>query len=129
MDRSLIWFDRLGMRDVARVGGKNASLGEMISNLADTGIRVPEGFATTAEAYQRFLEHDNLNRRIHEALEDLDVEDVDALTRCGAQIRQWVMDTPLPAEFEQDISTAYRELEDRSGKNVSVAVRSSATAE
>jgi len=129
VDRSLIWFDRLGMQDVARVGGKNASLGEMISKLADTGIRVPEGFATTAEAYQRFLEHDNLNRRIHEALEALDVEDVDALTRCGAQIRQWVMDTPLPPEFEQDISRAYRELEDRAGKNVSVAVRSSATAE
>jgi len=129
VDRSLIWFDKLGMQDVARVGGKNASLGEMISSLSDAGIRVPEGFATTAEAYQRFLEQDGLDRRIHQALDALDVEDVDALTRCGAQIRQWVMNTPLPPELEQDISRAYRELEAQAGDGLSVAVRSSATAE
>jgi len=129
VDRSLIWFDKLGMRDVARVGGKNASLGEMISNLADAGIRVPEGFATTAEAYRRFLEQDDLNRRIHQTLDELDVEDVEALTRCGARIRQWVLDTPLPPDFEEDISRAYRELEAAAGADVSVAVRSSATAE
>ncbi|MDZ7842563.1 MAG: phosphoenolpyruvate synthase [Gammaproteobacteria bacterium] len=129
MDQSLVWFENLGMQDVARVGGKNASLGEMIANLSDAGIRVPEGFATTAEAYQRFLEHEGLNRRIHGALEGLDVEDVDALMRCGAQIRQWVMETPLPADFERDISEAYRELESRTGGGISVAVRSSATAE
>ncbi len=129
MDQSLIWFDKLGMDDVARVGGKNASLGEMISNLCDAGIRVPEGFATTAAAYQRFLEHDSLNRRIHEALDALDVEDVNALARCGAQIRQWVMDTPLPPDFERDISRAYAELEAMAEGDISVAVRSSATAE
>lgn len=129
MDQSLVWFERLSMNDVARVGGKNASLGEMISNLADAGISVPEGFATTAEAYQRFLRHDDLDRRIHEALSQLDVEDVDALTRCGSRIRQWVMDTPLPPDFEEDIRQAYTELESRVGHEVSVAVRSSATAE
>jgi len=129
VDKSLVWFDALGMDDVGRVGGKNASLGEMISNLSDAGIRVPEGFATTAEAFQRFLEHEGLNRRIHEALDELDVEDVTALARTGSRIRQWVMDTPLPKDFEADISRAYRELESRVGKDVSVAVRSSATAE
>jgi len=129
VDQSLVWFERLGMDDVARVGGKNASLGEMISNLADAGISVPEGFATTAEAYQRFLRHDDLDRRIHDALNRLDVEDVDALTRWGSRIRQWVMDTPLPSDFENDIRQAYAELESRVGHEVSVAVRSSATAE
>lgn len=129
MDRSLVWFENLGMSDVARVGGKNSSLGELIGNLADAGLRVPEGFATTAEAFQRFLKHDKLDRRIYEALHALDVEDVEALGRCGARIRQWVMDTPLPSEFENDIGRAYRELESRAGENISVAVRSSATAE
>ncbi|MFZ0487365.1 MAG: phosphoenolpyruvate synthase [Arenicellales bacterium] len=129
MGQSLVWFDKLGMKDVPRVGGKNASLGEMISNLSGAGIRVPDGFATTAEAFQRFLGHDGLDRRIAEALSALDVEDVEALTRCGSQIRQWVMETPLPEELEQDISRAYQELESKSGGGISVAVRSSATAE
>jgi len=129
VDQSLIWFSELGMDDVARVGGKNASLGEMISNLSDAGIRVPEGFATTSGAFQRFLEHGGLNRRIHQALSDLDVEDVEALSGVGTRIRQWVMDTPLPPDFEQDIGRAYQELESRAGRRISVAVRSSATAE
>jgi len=129
VDQSLVWFETLGMKDVGRVGGKNASLGEMISNLAEAGIRVPEGFATTAAAYQRFLEHEGLNRRIHAALAELDVNDVEALARCGAQIRGWVMETPLPPELEADIAEAYRSLEARIGEAVPVAVRSSATAE
>lgn len=128
MERYIEWFDRLGMDDVERVGGKNASLGEMISNLADAGVTVPGGFATTAFAYREFLAHDGLNERINAALARLDVDDVNELIRVGAEIRQWVIDTPLPPEFEAALSEAYRELESKHG-HLKVAVRSSATAE
>ncbi|MGA8261079.1 MAG: phosphoenolpyruvate synthase [Arenicellales bacterium] len=129
MDQSVVWFDELGMKDVARVGGKNASLGEMIGRLSGAGIRVPEGFATTADAYQRFLAQGGLDTRIRAALATVDVEDVESLASCGSGIRQWVMDTPLPPALEDDIRRAYLELESRSGGEISVAVRSSATAE
>ncbi|MFP4138242.1 MAG: PEP/pyruvate-binding domain-containing protein, partial [Halomonas sp.] len=128
MDDYILWFDELGMDDVERVGGKNASLGEMISHLAGVGVSVPGGFATTAHAYREFLSHEGLNERINQALATLDVDDVAELARVGAQIRQWVIDTPLPPTFEQHLRTAYDRLATRH-PNLKVAVRSSATAE
>ena len=128
MDDYIQWFDQLGMNDVERVGGKNASLGEMISNLAGAGVTVPGGFATTAHAYREFLAHDGLNGRINQALSVLDVDDVNELARVGAQIRQWVVDTPLPPAFEDALRESYASLQSRH-PNLKVAVRSSATAE
>ena len=126
MSRYVIPFEQLRMTDVDSVGGKNASLGEMISQLPRS-VRVPGGFATTAEAFREFLAQDALADRIHTALEALDVDDVNALARTGAQIRQWMMETPFPAQLEADIRAFYAEL-DAAG-NGSFAVRSSATAE
>ena len=94
----VIWFENLRMTDVERVGGKNASLGEMISQLTEKGVRVPGGFATTAEAYRAFLAHNGLSERISEALKQLDVEDVAELARVGKEIRQWILDTPFPEQ-------------------------------
>ena len=101
--RFAVAFEHLRMTDVGDVGGKNASLGEMISQLAASGVRVPGGFATTAAAYRQFLQHQGLNDRINAALDALDVDDVDALAKTGAQIRQWVVDTPFPAQLEEEI--------------------------
>lgn len=115
----------LRMQDVARVGGKNASLGEMISQLSGKGVRVPGGFATTSEAWRLFLSHLGLADRIDAVLAELDVSDLAALATAGRQIRQWIMDTPLPEELENEIATRYAAL----GSEVTVAVRSSATAE
>lgn len=128
MEEYIVWFDQLGMDDVERVGGKNASLGEMISNLADAGVTVPGGFATTALAYREFLAHEGLNERINDALVRLDVDDVTALAETGAQIRQWVIDTPLPPAFEKVLAEAYGQLQDKH-PHLKAAVRSSATAE
>ncbi|OAM19366.1 phosphoenolpyruvate synthase [Eikenella corrodens] len=128
--KNVIWFENLRMTDVEQVGGKNASLGEMISQLAGKGVRVPGGFATTAEAYRAFLSHNGLNERISAALAELDVDDVVELARVGAQIRQWILDTPFPAELEADIKAAWDKLVADAGTDqISVAVRSSATAE
>ncbi|MCE8027463.1 phosphoenolpyruvate synthase [Billgrantia desiderata] len=128
MEDYILWFDQLGMDDVERVGGKNASLGEMISNLSGAGVTVPGGFATTAHAYREFLAHEGLNERINQALARLDVDDVNELARVGAEIRQWVIDTPLPPTFETHLRTAYDQLASQH-PNLKVAVRSSATAE
>jgi len=116
------------MGDVERVGGKNASLGEMISSLSDLGVSVPGGFATTAEAYREFLQHEGLADRINAALKDLDTEDVSELTRVGKQIRQWVMELPFPPALEKAVRDAYAEMT-VDGQEATVAVRSSATAE
>src|SRR5690554_5908673 len=116
------------MSDVDRVGGKNASLGEMISNLANAGVTVPGGFATTAHAYREFLATDGLKDRIDEALDALDVNDVNELARVGAQIRQWVIDTPFPDVLDNALKEAYAKLRD-GNESMAVAVRSSATAE
>ena len=115
------------MNDVPVVGGKNASLGEMISNLANAGISVPGGFATTAEAFTDFLSHNNLAANINELLKDFDVEDVDELEKTGRKIRAMVMETPFPDALEKAVRDAYTELQQ--GGEISVAVRSSATAE
>lgn len=129
MQEFVVWYQDLGMEDVPRVGGKNASLGEMISNLASVGVQVPGGFATTAEAFNQFLEQSGVNERIYQLLDGLDVDDVTALAKAGAQIRQWVIDTPFHAEFEQAIRSAFDELCAGMGNDASFAVRSSATAE
>ncbi|MHC5349759.1 phosphoenolpyruvate synthase [Metapseudomonas furukawaii] len=124
----VVSLDKLGVHDVEHVGGKNASLGEMISNLAGAGVSVPGGFATTAQAYRDFLEQSGLNDRIHAALDELDVDDVNALAKTGAQIRQWVMEAEFPARLDAEIRTAFAAMAG-DNENMAVAVRSSATAE
>ena len=116
------------MTDVDRVGGKNASLGELLSQLTEAGIRVPDGFATTAEAFRIFLKESGLEERIHARLETLDVDDVKALAEAGAEIRGWIEAAPFPAELEREIREFYEWLKDGQ-EEISVAVRSSATAE
>jgi pyruvate, water dikinase len=120
---------QLRMADVERVGGKNASLGEMISQLSGAGIRVPGGFATTAQAYRDFLSQSGLDERIRLALATLDPNDVEALARCGSQIRQWIMDSPFTPALEKDVAGAYHAMMEQEGGEVAVAVRTSATAE
>ena len=117
------------MQDVPRVGGKNASLGEMISNLANAGVQVPGGFATTADAFNEFLEQSGLNSKIHDILDTLDVDDVNTLAKVGAEIRQWIIDTPFQPNLDQAIRDAYSQLHGDASQDVSFAVRSSATAE
>ncbi len=121
-------FERLRMTDVESVGGKNASLGEMISQLAASGVAVPGGFATTAHAYRQFLQHDGLARRIQVRLEALDTDDVRALAEAGQQIRQWIVDTPFPDELRAAVTAQFESLT-RDHPDASFAVRSSATAE
>jgi len=126
----MAWFDDLRMADVETVGGKNASLGEMISQLEHAGVRVPGGFATTAAAYRDFLAHNRLERKIQDALESLDVDDVRRLAEVGASIRRWIAEAPLQPRLEEEISRAYEKMvADAGGGDVSFAVRSSATAE
>ncbi|WP_440056379.1 phosphoenolpyruvate synthase (plasmid) [Pseudoalteromonas sp. T1lg65] len=129
MQDYVLWYQELGMQDVPRVGGKNASLGEMISNLANAGVQVPGGFATTADAFNEFLEQSGLNEKIHTILDSLDVDDVNELARVGAQIRQWVIDTPFQPALDKAIREAYASLHGDQNQDVSFAVRSSATAE
>ena len=123
------WFHDLRMTDVDSVGGKNASLGEMISQLGGAGVRVPDGFATTAQAYRDFLQHGGLSGRIESLLEGLDVDDVVALARAGSEIRRQILETPLPEQLRQDVALAYAQLQGEATVPHSVAVRSSATAE
>jgi pyruvate,water dikinase len=122
----IVPFRQLGMGDVERVGGKNASIGEMIGHLARVGVKVPDGFATTADAFREFLAQAGLAARIAAALDGLNVDDVDRLAATGAQIRQWVLATPFPPAFEQAVVAAWNEM---GGEKIAVAVRSSATAE
>jgi len=129
MEALVIPFEKLRMTDVEQVGGKNSSLGEMISQLADSGVRVPGGFATTAHAYREFLAQSGLDQRIADALEHLDVDDVNALVAIGQQIRQWIVDTPFPTDLVVDITEQYQRLVAESTADMSFAVRSSATAE
>ena len=132
MSDLVLWLDSLRMSDLGKVGGKNASLGEMIGNLTQLGVSVPGGFATTAQAFQQYLERSGLAARIQQRLATLDVEHVDALTAAGAEIRGWIVETALPAELGQAIREAYARLCREAGAGtqaVAVAVRSSATAE
>ena len=129
MAEQIVWFEDLGMHQVDQVGGKNASLGEMISNLNSSGVRVPGGFATTATAFREFLSHQDLDQRINALLAVADIGDVEALAKMGNTIRQWVMETPFPQTLQQALVAAYQRLEAHDGKDLEVAVRSSATAE
>lgn len=103
----VLWYNQLGMNDVDRVGGKNASLGEMITNLSGMGVSVPNGFATTADAFNQFLDQSGVNQRIYALLDETDIDDVSALAKAGAQIRQWIIDTPFQSELENAIRDAY----------------------
>ena len=129
MEPLVIPFEQLRMTDVEQVGGKNSSLGEMISQLAGTGVRVPGGFATTAQAYRDFLAQSGLDVKINAALDALDVEDVNALAVCGAEIRKWIMEVPFPMDLTIAITEQYQRLVADSTADMSFAVRSSATAE
>lgn len=130
MSANILWLHDLRLTDLAQVGGKNSSLGEMIGNLAKLGVSVPGGYATTADAFKAFIAHNNLHQRIFDKLATLDVEDVPALTKAGGEIRGWVIDAPLQPDLDADIRSAYRKLcEENGGGDIAVAVRSSATAE
>jgi pyruvate,water dikinase len=129
MTQYVIAFDALRMSDVEKVGGKNASLGEMISQLAHLGVRVPGGFATTAQAYRDFLKHQGLDQRINALLDSLNVDDVEALAATGARIRGWIADQPFPEQLEREITAHYQALVGSGEADASFAVRSSATAE
>src|SRR5437588_9423546 len=123
------WLKDLRMADLERVGGKNASLGEMMNALAASGIRVPGGFATTARAFREFLSANGLDARIEQRLRSLEPKDVTALAAYGAELRAWILKAPFPADFEREIKSYYQELEDHTSSTMSFAVRSSATAE
>ncbi|AOH36953.1 phosphoenolpyruvate synthase [Luteimonas sp. JM171] len=130
MSANILWLQDLRLNDLAQVGGKNSSLGEMIGNLAQLGVSVPGGFATTADAFKAFIAHNNLEQRIFDRLAGLDVEDVRALTAAGTDIRGWVIEAPLQPDLDREIREAYAKLGvDNGGGDVAVAVRSSATAE
>ena len=131
MPTDVLWFSEIGLKDLQRVGGKNASLGEMVQNLREAGVKVPDGFATTADAYRRFLATSGLDQRIVDRLQGLDTDDVTALAAAGSEIRTLVRDTSFLPEFEAEIRASYQELVDKHGgsDDLSWAVRSSATAE
>lgn len=123
------WFSELAIDDVPLVGGKNASLGEMYRELTPQGVEIPDGFAITADAYRYVLDRANAWAALHKALDDLDPDDVKDLARRGARAREAVYGAGLPADLEAQILAAYRKLRDEYGEGLSVAVRSSATAE
>ena len=129
MNENVVWLKDVGMSDVEKVGGKNASLGEMISGLDSQGVRVPGGFATTAEAFESFLEYSDLKNKINKLLSDLDVTNIQELTKTGLLIRQWVEEAPFPDGLYQSIVDSYEKLSNELGSDVTFAVRSSATAE
>ncbi|MDH3339142.1 MAG: phosphoenolpyruvate synthase, partial [Gammaproteobacteria bacterium] len=119
MEPFVIKLAELGMDDVATVGGKNASLGEMLSNLGDLGVSVPGGFATTSAAYRAFLGTDGLGKRISDVLDNLNVDDIEALKTAGQSIRGWILDTPLPERLHNEIDSAWMEMS--RGKDIAVA--------
>ena len=129
MNENVVWLKDVGMSDVEKVGGKNASLGEMISGLDSQGVRVPGGFATTAEAFESFLEYSDLKNKINKLLSDLDVTNIQELTKTGLLIRQWVEEAPFPDGLYKSIVDSYEKLSNELGSDVTFAVRSSATAE
>ena len=123
------WFEEIGAKDIALVGGKNASLGEMVRNLGKKGVSVPSGFAITAEAYKYVVKEAGISQKIKDTLADLDTNDMENLAERGEKIRNLIAHSPLPKALEEEIRICYRKMEERFGKNVDVAVRSSATAE
>lgn len=129
MSDYVVWLDKVGIADVESVGGKNASLGEMIGALSNKGVRVPGGFATTAHAFEIFLKHNNLKNKINELLKDLDPNNIQELTSVGLTIRNWVQESHFPDELHNEIVSNYQQLEKELGEAATFAVRSSATAE
>ena len=129
MSSHVIPFEQLRNTDVGSVGGKNASLGEMISQLHAKGVRVPTGFATTADAYRTFLAQNGLDKKINAELDALNADDTQALAKCGAKIRGWIMEAEFPADLKAAIAENYAKLTESSAKGTTFAVRSSATAE
>ncbi|WP_454697255.1 phosphoenolpyruvate synthase [Arthrobacter humicola] len=131
MTTDILWFSELGLKDLDRVGGKNASLGEMVQNLTSAGVKVPDGFATTADAYRTFLADSGLDQKIADRLIGLDTDDVTALAAAGQEIRTLIRETPFLPDFEAQIRDSYQELVEKHGgsEDLSWAVRSSATAE
>ena len=129
MNDYIIWLKEVGIQDINTVGGKNASLGEMISTLSQKGVRVPGGFATTVKAFNSFLSHNNLKEKIDNALKDLDITDIKLLTETGEKIRAWIENSPFPDELHYVIVEAYQQLQAELGAEATFAVRSSATAE
>ena len=127
--KHILWLKDIGMDDVAQVGGKNASLGELIRTLVPQGVRVPEGFCVTASAYYYFLKKTGLDNFIADTLHNLNTKNLSELSRCGKLIRDKIRSTPLPADLYKEIINAYAKMESQYGKNTDVAVRSSATAE
>ena len=127
MENQILPLHKLRISDVSHVGGKNASLGEMMGSLKSAGIQVPPGFATTAFAYRSFLKRNKLQERIQKVLTSIDPDNVDELTGAGRTIRGWILESPLPKSLEQEIRNAYQSLS--SSSKSAVAVRSSATAE
>jgi len=123
------WFEEFGAKDIALVGGKNASLGEMTKNLGKKGVNIPPGFAITAEAYKYVVEKAGISQKIKDTLAGLDTHDMENLAERGGKIRSLIAHSPCPKELEEEIRICYRKMEERFGKNVDVAVRSSATAE
>ena len=123
MSDHVLWLHQLRLSDLAQVGGKNSSLGEMIGHLGGLGVSVPGGFATTADAFAEFIEHNSLTQRIYARLDGLDVEDVDALVQAGREIREWVVTAPLQPALEQAVREAYAELCRQAGSDdIAVAV-------
>ncbi len=129
MIENIVWLKDVSMTDVEKVGGKNASLGEMISGLNSQGVRVPGGFATTAEAFESFLAHSDLKNKINSLLSSLDITNIQELTKTGSLIRKWVEEAPFPDDLHQSIVDGYEKLTRQYGSDVTFAVRSSATAE
>ncbi len=129
MSKYIAWLASVGIKDINIVGGKNASLGEMIGALSKRGVRVPGGFATTVKAFQDFLSHNNLKTKIDNILTELDINHINELNAAGKQIRHWVLEGEFPQELQDDIIQAYQQLKSELGDRVSFAVRSSATAE
>jgi pyruvate,water dikinase len=128
MSDNVRWFSSLAMADLEEVGGKNSSLGEMIGNLASAGVRVPDGFATTATAYREFIRRGGLADRVTRLMSGLDSDDVDALASVGLEVRAAIIEQPLPVDLEREVRVAYEQLT-TDNPGASFAVRSSATAE
>ena len=127
-DSFVKWFNEVGIVDVPSVGGKNAALGEMFSNLVPLGVNVPDGFALTADAYRHFFKQTGLDERIKNILSDLNTKDIRNLQAHGKKVREEILKANLPQDLNDTIAEAYSELEKKYGKNRDVAVRSSATA-
>jgi len=129
MSQWILWFDEIGMNDLPRVGGKNASLGEMYRELSSKGVNIPYGFAITVDAYHYLLDSSGMREKVEEQLRGLDVDDLNALQRTGSRIRQIIQGIEFPDDLKDAILSSYRKLCDRYGEDTDVAVRSSATAE